>query len=210
MSAALASSIVKAIAASDYHCYVSAAELELHRFTTDEYHRMIEAGAFADDAHIELIHGLLVELRPRGRPHERVITWLNRWLIEATDGARYEVHSGGPLTLEEQASEPEPDLSVVPVATPQPYHAATAALVIEVAVSSLRRDLGVKRTLYAGAGVAEYWVIDIEGRRVVVHRDPRDGDYADVSEVGPNGELHARALELPTLTVFELMRAAAS
>jgi hypothetical protein len=56
-------------------------------------------------------------------------------------------------------SEPEPDLAVIALNAPRPYHPATATLIVEVAVSSLRRDLGTKAELYARASVPQYWVL---------------------------------------------------
>jgi Uma2 family endonuclease len=87
------------------------------------------------------------------------------------------------MTLE--TSEPEPDLIVFQRDAPRAYHPSTAALVIEVSVSSLRRDLGQKPLLYSRAGVAEYWVVDLDGRRIVVHGVPPG-----------NGRLAATAVEL--------------
>lgn len=54
------------------------------------------------------------------------------------------------------------------------------ALVVEVADTTLAFDLSVKRGLYARAGIAEYWVLDLAGRRMVVHRQVHDGRYESV------------------------------
>lgn len=52
---------------------------------------------------------------------------------------------------------------------------------VEVGDSSLNFDLTVKASLYARAGVSEYWVLDVTGRRMFVHRNPRAGEYTDVA-----------------------------
>ena len=57
-------------------------------------------------------------------------------------------------------------------------HPTTADLVVEVADSSLDFDTNEKRLIYAKAGIREYWVIDVNGRRLLVYRDPQAGDYA--------------------------------
>jgi Uma2 family endonuclease len=182
---------------------------QVHRLSLEEYHRLIESGGFDEDTRVELIDGLLVDMSPKTREHESAIRWLNRWLVLACEGQDLEVGVGNPLTLE--GSEPEPDFIVVPRDAPRPYHPATAALVIEVSVSSLRHDLGVKARRYAAAGVTEYWVVDVEGRRVVCHRDPRtDGGYGAVTEVPADGTLIAASVVLPPLHVRELMDAAYS
>jgi len=179
---------------------------ELYRLSVDEYHRLIEAGAFEDFPACELIDGLLVRKEMKTREHENAIAWLNRWLMFGVDQERYEVRVGSSLTL--QTSEPEPDLMVFARADPRPYHPGTATLAIEVSVSSLRRDLQVKTRLYARARVAEYRVFDIAGRRVLVHRTPGQDGYGEIAEVGAGGRIAAPA-GLPELDVDELLRAAA-
>lgn len=167
---------------------------------------MIESGGFDEDSHIELLEGLLVRMSPRTREHENAIEWLNDWLMFRIDRKHYKVRVASSLTLDD--SEPEPDLAVIPVGVARPYHPATASLVVEVAVSSLRRDLMQKTTPYARAGVLEYWVIDLAGRRAVVHRRPGDDGYAESFVVGAGDELTAASVELPPLELGELLRAA--
>ena len=179
---------------------------ELYRLSTDDYHRLIEAGAFEDFPSCELIDGLLVRKDMKSREHENAIAWLARWLMFGVDQERFEVRVAGSLTLD--GSEPEPDLAVIPRAASRPYHPATAALVIEVSVSSLRRDLKRKAALYAQASVNEYWVFDVGGRRVVVHRALRDGSHAEVHEVRAGGRIAGAPADLPELDVDELLDAA--
>lgn len=181
---------------------------QMHRFSLDEYHRLIEAGAFDEDLRVELVEGVLVDMSPKTREHESAIRWLNRWLIEAVDPERFEVGVGSPITTEN--SEPEPDLMVIPLSAPRPYHPGTASLVIEVAVSSQRRDLRQKPILYARAGIPEYWVVDLDAGNVVIHRTPSaSGDrYESIVTAPGGGRVEAQALELPTLSVAELLAAA--
>ncbi len=80
--------------------------------------------------------------------------------MQGVDHDLFEVRVGSPLTLE--GSEPEPDLAVIALEAPRPYHPSTATLIIEVASSSLRRDLDTKTELYARAGVPEYWVLALD------------------------------------------------
>lgn len=135
---------------------VEPATSALHRLSADEYHRLTESGGFDEDARIELIDGLLLDMSPKTPAHEHAIAWLTEQLVLAVDRGRFSVRVAAPLSLGD--SEPEPDLAVVERCAPAPYHPATAALVIEVAAASLSRDLGVKAALYARAGVPEYWV----------------------------------------------------
>ncbi|MEN3283593.1 MAG: hypothetical protein V7607_4733 [Solirubrobacteraceae bacterium] len=178
----------------------------VHRFSLEEYHRLIEAGGFDEDARIELIDGLLVDMSPKSPAHENAIAWLNQLLVLSVDLDRFEVRVTAALTT--GTSEPEPDIIVIERDAPRPYHPGTAALIIEVAVSSQARDLRHKPPIYAGAGVPDYWVVDLDGGRVVVHGSPRDGAYGRTEIVGAGGELVASCLDLPPISVAELLAAA--
>jgi Uma2 family endonuclease len=179
---------------------------ELHRYSPDAYHRLIEAGGFDEDERVELLDGLLVGMSPKTPRHERAVRWLGRWLSRSIDEERFEVGIASPLTL--GTSEPEPDVALLIRGAPTPYHPASAALVIEVAVSSLARDLGVKAELYASAGVPEYWVLDLDGRRMIVHRRPAPDGYGERFEVGPGQALAAERGALPAIELDELLQAA--
>jgi Uma2 family endonuclease len=80
-------------------------------------------------------------------------------------------------------------------------------LVIEVAASSLPVDLAVKAPLYASAGIAEYWVLDVDGRRVVVHRDPTPEGYRQRLALTADEPLSSVALPLPALRVTDALDA---
>ena len=180
---------------------------QLHRLSIDEYHRILESGGFDEDARVELIDGLLADMSPKTRAHENAVAWLATWLIRALDADVFEVRVASPLTL--SGSEPEPDLAVIPRDVPRPYHPATATLTIEVAVTSLTRDLGAKSELYARAGVPEYWVVDLEHRLLVMHEAPRAaGGYASRTERDASSVVRATALRLPDLAVADILAAA--
>jgi Uma2 family endonuclease len=53
--------------------------------------------------------------------------------------------------------------------------------VVEIADTSLAFDLTIKSALYARAGIVEYWVLDVPGRRLIVHREPQGGQYHSVT-----------------------------
>src|SRR5205814_1171958 len=90
---------------------------------------------------------------------------------------------------------PKPDFAIVP-GRPRDYavHPTTADLVIEVADSSLDFDTYEKRLLYARASIREYWVVDINGRRLLVYRDPQAGVYATQLTLGPSDPVQEEAL----------------
>jgi Uma2 family endonuclease len=181
---------------------------QLHRLSAGEYHRILEAGGFDEDARVELLGGLLVTMSPKTRAHENAVAWLARWLMQAVDFDVFEVRVASPLTLGD--SEPEPDLAVIALNAPRPYHPATATLIVEVAVSSLRRDLGTKTELYARAGVPEYWVLALDQRRLIVRREvcPDVGEYAQSIEFDESTRVSCAAVALPELAIADVLATA--
>ena len=177
---------------------------ELYRYSLDDYHRLIDAGVFGEDERVELLDGILVRMSPKTPRHERAVRWLARWLIRALDEP-YEVGVGNPLTI--GSSEPEPDLVVFERGTPEPYHPATAVLVIEVAVSSRQRDLVAKPSVYVAAGIPEYWVFDVDAERLVIHRQPGSDGYGETFDAAPDTELRALTTAIPPLSLRDLLNA---
>ncbi len=177
---------------------------EIHRLTLDEYHGMAESGLF-EDARVELLDGYMVDLPVRSPQHENAAAWLVETLVLAVDRTRFQVRAGAALTI--GRSEPEPDVFVVARDAPRPYHPGTATLVVEISVSSLRRDLRVKPAIYAEAGVPRYWVIDLDGGRAVVHTEPGPHGYGRVEATGPDAVLPAPELGV-AVSLAELLAAA--
>jgi Uma2 family endonuclease len=78
-------------------------------------------------------------------------------------------------------------------------------LLVEVADSSLSIDTRVKRDLYARAAIAEYWVVDLNGRRLIVFRAPQQGTYTEqfvVSEAESISPLAAPANAMPLTEIL--------
>jgi hypothetical protein len=92
---------------------------------------------------------------------------------------RASVYLGAPFVVEAIDSEPEPDVMVYSNPDPRAYGTSRtkALLAIEVAESSIEYDRGEKSTLYAEAGVPEYWVLNLVDRELEVFRDPVEGIY---------------------------------
>ncbi len=142
------------------------------RYTRDEYYLMAETGVLGPEERVELIGGEIVPMAPQGPDHAAVGDHLRDVVAEAF-GAGYLVRVQRPLALG-QASDPEPDIAVVPGSW-RDYvraHPTTALLVVEVSRTSLALDRGVKASLYAAAGIAEYWIVNLQQRLVEVHREP--------------------------------------
>ena len=141
---------------------------------------MGQAGIFAPDSRLELIEGEIFEMAPIGSRHAGIVTRLNRWFVERAAG-RAVVWSQNPV-IASPRSVPQPDLLLL-CPRPDDYMRAhpvpaDVLLLVEVADSTLAFDLRTKVPLYARSGIAEAWVVDVEGRVVHVFRQPQDGRYA--------------------------------
>jgi Uma2 family endonuclease len=146
--------------------------LSLWRIPRLKYEQMVKKGAFDSDDRVELLDGLLVVSDPQGNLHAAAMAAAHLTL-ERAFGARYHVRVGSPVALDD-ISEPEPDLAVVP-GRPWDYrqgHPSKPVLVVEVAETSLTRDRLLKGGLYARAGIADYWIINLLDSVIEVYRRP--------------------------------------
>lgn len=148
------------------------------RFTVDEYHRMIESGILNDEDKVELLEGYVVEKMPRNPPHDVVIQRLNKRLTRLNLSG-WEIRVQSAVTLTD--SEPEPDVALVrgddhTFANRHPLPHELGA-VIEVADSTLARDRQDKSRIYARAGVAVYWIVNLVDSQIEVYTVP-SGDGA--------------------------------
>jgi len=140
-------------------------------WTVDQFHYLGDLGMF-EGRRAMLIDGVIVEEGATNPPH-RIALELTSEAVRTAFGHGWRVCVQMPLVLG-QATDPEPDLAVV-AGTPRgtTTHPTTAALVVEVADSSLRFDTTVKLAVYAAGSIADYWVLDVNARRLLVFRDPR-------------------------------------
>jgi Uma2 family endonuclease len=148
-----------------------------------EYDKLVALGVF-DGERIELIDGVLLQMSPIGPPHCEAVDRLTELFILTFTG-RARVRIQGSFAAGE-ISEPEPDLSLLPLGDYHAEHPHQAYLVIEVAESSLSHDRGRKARLYAECQIPEYWIVNLADRTVEVHRAPNAGQYEQVV-VHPKG-----------------------
>lgn len=181
------------------------APIPLHekRWTCEQFHRAGEAGLF-EGQRAKLIEGVIFEEGPMNRPHALVVALVDQ-ALRAAFGPDYHNQIQSPLVFGED-TDPMPDVAVLP-GQPRDYpdHPRTAALVVEVSDSRLDFDTVTKRPLYARGGIAEYWVIDINTRRLLVYRDPRDGDYAESQVLAADAAISPLAAPTATVRVADLL-----
>jgi Uma2 family endonuclease len=142
------------------------------RWTRLEYERLIDLGAFRPDDRLELLGGQLVVREPQGHLHSTGIRLAAR-ALRAAFGPSWNIDAQLPVSLDDE-SEPEPDVTVVG-GGPRDYvasHPTRPVLVVEVALTSLALDRGEKASLYARAGLADYWIVNLVDNVLEVYRDP--------------------------------------
>ncbi len=157
----------------------------------------LERYGFLPDRY-ELIDGAVISQMGHNQPHAMTITLFVKWLYTLFAGEF--ILSQVPVEIAEPDRPnyyPLPDAAVIvrpvtefPVTPPGP---GDIRLVAEVSDSTLRDDLTVKAGLYARAGFPEYWVLDVTGRRIVVHRAPVNGVYGTVFVVADGEEIACEA-----------------
>ncbi len=173
-----------------------------HKLDVDDYHRMADAGIFGEDDRIELIDGGLIDMAPIGQGHAAIVSGLNEALVLACAG-RAIVWPQNPIRLD-RSNEPQPDLAVLRrranfYAAGERPGPADVLLLIEVADNSLGFDRTVKLPLYARAGIAELWIVDVKRRVLDAYRGPRGDGYHEMTTHQPGDQL-ALALA-PEITV---------
>ena len=152
----------------------------LRSWTVDEYYQMAKTGILHPDEKVELIAGqILRNMTPQGSFHAAAITRTNRLLNQPTQ-PRFLVRSQLPIHLDNR-SEPEPDVALVK--RDRLYYddrhpkAEDVYLIIEIADSTLKTDLTLKKQIYAEANIADYWVLDLTKRQLYVYRQPTSEGY---------------------------------
>ena len=147
---------------------------------------VLEASGLLDQQKLELVEGELISKMSKKRPHVNSVALLAGWLVQ-TFGLMF-VNQEAPIDVapeDNPTNEPQPDIIVL---KQELSHFRSAnprsedlLLVIEIADTSLNFDLTTKAALYARAGIQEYWVLDVCSRRLLVHREPKSGNYTCVA-----------------------------
>jgi Uma2 family endonuclease len=169
------------------------------RITLDQYDEMIRRGDFVprEEHRVELLYGEITPMSPINPPHNDAVDELTEWSFEILPRGAVRVRVQGSFGIPLLDSAPEPDLAWLrrkdySTQRPEP---GDVLLVIEVADSSLARDRGLKAGLYAAAGIADYWIVNVPERVTEVRRDPSDGAYQSLEVLRPGQE--ARPLAFP-------------
>jgi len=183
--------------------------LSTRRWTREEYYRMGELGLFPGQR-VELIEGEIMVLSPQNWPHTLTVARVGK-LLDGALGTGFWVRMQFPLNL--ATSDPEPDISVV-AGRLEDYsdHPTTAMLIVEVSESTLAYDRTRKASLYARAGIADNWIVNLVNNQLEVHRDPRPDPaqyyghgYASVTVLGRQDVVRPLAAPQVSLAVSALL-----
>ena len=187
------------------------APLSLRRWNRTEYERLVDLGLFRGDP-VELIAGQLVVAEPQGSYHATAVGAADD-ALRAVLPPGWIVRAQMPVALDAESA-PEPDLVVVagPRTDYRESHPAGAALILEVSDSSLDIDRQHKGSLYARAGVEDYWIVNLIDRVLEVYRDPGQDPaapygwrYRSVQTLTPPASVVPLALPSVSIAVAHLL-----
>jgi Uma2 family endonuclease len=184
----------------------------LRRWTRHEYERLIDHGFLDEDDPIELLDGLLLVKEPQHSPHRTAVLLVAK-AVERAFGEGWFVQTQSPIILDDR-SEPEPDVCVVR-GSPRDYaasHPSSPALIVEVAQSGLRMARGRRAAVFARAGIADYWIVNLIDRVLEVHREParpgparRHWGYAVIETLGAEATMAPLAAPSAGIRVADLL-----
>jgi Uma2 family endonuclease len=184
-----------------------ALDVRPHRFSLEQYERMVEVGVLTENDRVELIEGEIIEMVPPSPEHSTVVSRLVRFFIEAL-GDRVVVRAQDAVRLPPH-SEPEPDLALARPPDdrylrkhPEPHD---LFLVVEVAYSTQAYDRRRKIPLYARQEIAETWLIDVPAGTLEIHRDPGPDGYTSIDVLSRGEVASPRAFPDATIALSDLL-----
>lgn len=181
----------------------------IRRFTVDQYHKALEAGAFDGGEQVELLEGWVVNKMGHNPPHDSTVDRIQEILRDRIS-KEWRVRVQSAITTRD--SEPEPDIVIArgPASRYAKQHpvAKDIELIVEVADSSLDRDRDEKGPIYARAGIRVYWIVNLQESVLEVYSKPGRGRrYTQIERLGMKDSvpLTIAGQSLPPIPVKELL-----
>lgn len=178
-----------------------------HRFTAEEYHRLIEAGVFDEDDRVELLDGEVIEVSPIGSRHGAAVRRATYILMRGLASEAI-VSVQNPVRISD-LSEPQPDLALLKPrrdfyenSHPTPED---VLLILEVAETSAHYDRDVKAPLYAASSIPEVWVLDLSTGFLEVLRQPTPQGYRSILRLAGGERVAPLAFPEFPITVADLL-----
>lgn len=179
--------------------------LPVSRFTTEKYLHMVDAGVLGPSDKVELIGGVVVDMSPAGIPHNQFLIYIVDLFMPLLTDFQVAIQATLPL---DEGNVFDPDFMLLRRKAegykqqyPQPED---VKLLIEASGSSLKRDREVKLSVYAAAGIEEYWIADLDQQAVIVHREPQGTTYRAIETRNNDDILSPLAAPAFSLTVRHL------
>jgi len=172
------------------------------RCSSERYLDLIDSGKLGPGDKVELINGIITAMSPAGPKHDYTVMQLTRHFAPLLD--RYDlliqgtVHIGSGQIF-------DPDLAIIQLHDDDTYkqrhpEPGDIPLIIEAALSSMKRDAQIKMPIYARAGIPEYWIADIENQTLIVHREPTDSGYGLIQKYTGESTVSPVTIQGPSLT----------
>jgi Uma2 family endonuclease len=182
----------------------------VHRWTREEYFRLTDSGHF-NGQRVELIDGKIIDMPAQKNGHVIAVEKTQEALKKAF-GRKFWVRAQATLDLGPY-SVPDPDVAVVPGPRRADVDYPTeAVLVVEVSDTTLWYDRNRKATVYATAGIAEYWIVNLVDGQLEVHRNPVDDRarrnrrrYQTVTVIRPGSAVSPLAAPRSKVAVVNLL-----
>jgi Uma2 family endonuclease len=178
------------------------------KFTAAEVDRMLGLGLF-EGQRFELIEGDLIDKMGQNPPHEFVLTLFLEYLVALFGARRVRCQcSIDAAAGDRDRTRPEPAFAAL--REPGPYYSRRPRgdellLAVEISDTTLAFDRFVKASIYARAGVPEYWVVDLNARAIFVHTTPVDGAYREINRFADHETIAPAGLQTSSILVSELL-----
>lgn len=176
------------------------------KFRREEIYKMMEIGVLPEESGWELIDGEIIHQITIGSKHAAVERKLEKY-FEMNFGDRLMVSGQNPIQVDEH-NEPEPDIALlIPrddfYAESHPT-AEDVLLVIEISDSTLDYDRDVKKIIYADAGIAEFWLINIKENTIEAFWNPTNGNYYEMRIFQQGETIQSRNIDYLSFSVSEI------
>ena len=154
----------------------------IYKWSIEDWHKLIESGLLVGKS-VQLLDGDIIEMSPEREEHSYTNDDVAELLREKLKGLA-KIRESHPITLDN--SEPEPDIAVVklPKTIYTQHHPYPEDIywLIEISNKTLKIDLEQKSKIYARNSIAEYWVIDLVNKKLIVHTQPQGDRYMQIVE----------------------------
>lgn len=186
---------------------VTSSTVRPKRFRVDEFRKMTEAGILPEESGWEIIDGYLIDKMIIGSKHASIVKKLNR-ILSGLAADRAIVSVQDPIAIDEY-NEPEPDIALLKpredfYAKGHPA-AADVLLVVEVSDSTLAFDRDIKLNLYAEAGIAEAWLVNLVDGTIEQYSSPENGRYGSMATAKRGTNINSLSVDGLSLDVNDIL-----